>query len=155
MAATPEPQLVEAGPQHAEAIRTLVRAAYARWIPVIGREPRPMLADYDAALRRHRFDLLIADGRLLGLIETRLHDEHLWIENLAVAPEVQGRGHGRRLLAHAESLAARHGRTELRLLTNAAFESNVRLYHSVGYVTARSEPFMGGTTLHLSKRLPD
>jgi ribosomal protein S18 acetylase RimI-like enzyme len=151
MAADPEPQL--AGPQHVDAIRTLVRAAYARWIPLIGREPRPMQADYEVAVRDHRFDLLVADGHLLGLIETQLHDDHLWIENLAVAPEAQGRGHGRRLLAHTERLAASLGRSELRLLTNAAFVSNVRLYHGVGYVTSRSEPFMGGTTLYLSKRL--
>jgi ribosomal protein S18 acetylase RimI-like enzyme len=32
--------------------------------------------------------------------------DHLWIENVAVAPEGQGRGYGRLLLAHAERRAA-------------------------------------------------
>jgi len=41
-----------------EIIRNLTRAAYAKWVPLIGREPRPMTADYDAAIRAHRFDLL-------------------------------------------------------------------------------------------------
>ena len=32
-----------------EAIRNLTRAAYAKWVPVIGREPKPMGADYESA----------------------------------------------------------------------------------------------------------
>ena len=142
-----------ASTEDAGAIRDLVRAAYARWVPVIGREPRPMLADYDKAVREHRIDLLLAGGVLVGLIETILQDEHLWIENVAVSPDAQGRGHGRRLLDHAEQLAAAAGRPAIRLLTNEAFASNVRLYERQDYRIERSEPFMGGTTLYMVKRL--
>ncbi|UJW85076.1 GNAT family N-acetyltransferase [Devosia sp. SL43] len=137
----------------ANAIRDLVRAAYARWVPVIGREPRPMLADYDKAVREHRIDLLRADHRLVGLIETVLHDDQLWIENVAVSPDAQGRGYGRRLLEHAEQVAAEASRSAVRLLTNEAFASNVRLYQGLGYVVERSEPFMGGNTLYMCKML--
>jgi ribosomal protein S18 acetylase RimI-like enzyme len=137
----------------ADAIRDLVRAAYARWVPLIGREPRPMLVDYAQAIRQHRIDLLVDGAEIVGLIETALRDDHLWIENVAVSPAEQGRGHGRRLLAHAEQLAVAAGRGELRLLTNAAFESNVALYRRVGYDVTHCEPFMGGTTLYLSKIL--
>jgi len=41
-----------------DAIRTLTREAYAKWVPVIGREPLPMRVDYAAAIKEHRFDLL-------------------------------------------------------------------------------------------------
>lgn len=139
----------DAGP-----IRELVRAAYAKWVPVIGREPRPMLADYEQAVREHRIDLLFLVNRMVGLIETALRDDHLWIENVAVSPDEQGRGYGRHLLAHAEHLVLAGGRHEIRLLTNAAFTANVRLYQRAGYATVRSEPFMGGTTLHMSKAMP-
>lgn len=54
----------------AAAIRDLTRAAYAKWVAVIGREPKPMGADYEAAVRIHRFDLLFVDDVLAGLIET-------------------------------------------------------------------------------------
>lgn len=46
----------------AAAIRALTRQAYAKWTPVIGREPLPMTADYEQAVLRHRFDLLYAGG---------------------------------------------------------------------------------------------
>ena len=76
----------------AEAIRQVVRSAYAKWVPLIGREPRPMVADYGRAVEEHDIDLLYADGALVGLIETMQHPEHLWIENVAVSPDAQGRG---------------------------------------------------------------
>ncbi len=53
----------------AVAVRALTRAAYAKWVPVLGREPRPMIADYDAALRDHMVDLLHVGGEATALIE--------------------------------------------------------------------------------------
>ena len=137
----------------AECIRDLVRAAYAKWVPVIGREPRPMGADYARAVREHRIDLLAEDGAVLGLIEMVPQPDHLWIENVAVRPDSQGRGIGRRLLAHAAEVAAESGLCELRLLTNAAFTQNVALYSRLGYRVERTDEWAGGTTVYMRKRL--
>ena len=54
----------------APAIRALTRLAYAKWVPIAGREPLPMRVDYEAALRDHRIDLLYRGGDLAALIET-------------------------------------------------------------------------------------
>lgn len=146
-------QFRPAEPADAAAIRDIVRAAYARWVPVIGREPLPMRADYDKAVREHRFDLAIEKGEIVGLIETMRHEDHIWIENLAVAPDAQGRGIGRLLLDRAERRAVEAGCAELRLLTNGAFEANVLLYRRHGYTIDREEEFMNGTTVYMSKTL--
>lgn len=74
-----------AEPADAAAIRDIVRAAYAKWVPVIGREPLPMRADYGKAVAEHPFELAVADGRIVGMIETMLADDHLWIENVCVS----------------------------------------------------------------------
>jgi GNAT superfamily N-acetyltransferase len=137
----------------AATIRNIVRAAYAKWVPVIGREPLPMRADYDKAVAEHPFELAVEDGRIVGMIETTLADDHLWIENVCVAPEAQGKGIGRLLLERAETKAREAGRPELRLLTNGAFEANVSLYKRHGYTIDREEPFMNGVTVYMSKRL--
>lgn len=137
----------------AASIRDLTRAAYAKWVALIGREPLPMQADYVRAVVEHTIDLLIVDGALAGLVETILRPDHLWIENVAVAPEQQGRGFGRLLLAHAERRAIHAGRPEIRLMTNQAFAANVELYARRGYSVNRAEPFRGGTTVHISKRI--
>ncbi len=142
-----------AEPADAAAIRDIVRAAYARWVPVIGREPLPMRADYDEAVAKHPFDLAVEGDRIVGMIETMLEDDHLWIENVSVAPDAQGRGIGRLLLELAEQKAREAGRLELRLLTNGAFEANVSLYNKHGYTIDREEPFMNGMTVYMSKKL--
>jgi GNAT superfamily N-acetyltransferase len=133
------------------AIRDLTRAAYAKWVPVIGREPKPMTADYADALRKHRFDLLYADGKLVALIETTREADHLLIENVAVAPSCWGRGFGRKLLAHAEELAASAGFRETRLYTNKLFAENIQLYGKLGYRADREEKFGGGVVVHMRK----
>jgi GNAT superfamily N-acetyltransferase len=153
MSAVPVMELRPAAPQEAGMIRDLVRAAYAKWIPILGREPMPMQADYERAVREHRIDILSIDGRTLGVIETMLRSDHLWIENIAVRPDCQGKGVGRQLLAHVERKAAGGGYAEARLLTNAAFGTNIALYKKLGYVIDRQEPFMGGITVHMSKKL--
>ena len=142
-----------ATPADAQAIRDLTRAAYAKWVPVIGREPKPMGADYEAAVRNHRIDLLDQDGTLAALIEVIPEADHLLIENVAVAPAYQGRGLGRQLMAHAEGVAASMGRPLLRLYTNTLFAENIALYRRLGYAVDREEEFRGGTVLHMSKRV--
>jgi len=137
-----------------DAIRTLVRAAYAKWVPLIGREPMPMRVDYAAAIAEHDFDLLCDGDTIVGLIETEHRPDHLWIENVAVHPDRQGQGLGKKLLKWAEKRAEVAGTGELRLLTNEAFEANIKLYNKVGYRIDRTEPFhLGGTTVYMSKRI--
>lgn len=137
----------------AAAIRALTRAAYAKWVPVIGREPLPMAADYEAAVAKHRFDLLYVDGELAALIETIAKEDHLQVENVAVDPAFQKRGLGRKLMAHAETVAAQGGYDMLRLYTNKSFAENVALYQRLGYVVDREEEFRGGFTVYMSKRI--
>ena len=145
------PTLRQAAASDAAAVRALVRAAYAKWVPLIGREPKPMGADYEAAVVRHRIDLAYLDGQLAGLIETIAEPDHLMVENVAVAPAFQGRGLGRRLMAHAEQLAAAHGYREIRLYTNQRFAGNVRLYQAIGYRIDREEESALGVTVYMSK----
>jgi len=137
----------------AVAVRELTRAAYAKWVPVLGREPRPMTADYDAALRDHLIDLLLVDGEAVALTEMAPKADHLLIVNVAVAPTYQGKGYGRALMAHAEEVARSLNLSEMRLYTNALFAENLRLYSRLGYRVDREEQHpQFGVTVYMSKR---
>src|SRR3954468_7741495 len=140
-------------PTDAAAIRDLTRQAYAKWVPLIGREPKPMTADYDQAVARHRLDLLYIDGTLAALIETIREADHLLVENVAVSPSFQGRGLGRRLMAHAEMLARELGFATIRLYTNQRFAENIALYRGLGYRVDREEVLPVGTVTHMCKTL--
>nr|WP_246664982.1 GNAT family N-acetyltransferase [Neorhizobium sp. P12A] len=149
-----EPEIRRADVADADAIRELTRAAYTKWVPLIGREPLPMTADYEQAVRHHLIDLLYAGNELAALIELVPDEGHLLIENVAVSPRFQGRGYGRRLMRHAEDVAAGLKLPEIKLYTNQLFAENVALYRKLGYSVDREEPFKGGVIVHMSKHLP-
>jgi N-acetylglutamate synthase-like GNAT family acetyltransferase len=135
-------------------VRALSRSAYAKWVPLIGREPRPMTADYERAVIDHIIDLYEANGELLALIEMAPRGDHLLIENIAVRPDQQGMGLGDKLLQHAEDLARKLGLTETRLYTNAAFASNLAFYARRGYLEFDRETIApGAVAVHMRKRL--
>ena len=117
----------------AEAVTVLTRMVYAKWIPVIGREPLPMKADHAAFIKENRVDLLFCGVELAAIVETIQRKEDILIENVAVDPRFQKRGYGRKMVAHAEKLAVEAGLDAVRLYTNSLFEENIRLYTSLGY----------------------
>jgi GNAT superfamily N-acetyltransferase len=133
-----------AGENDAERVRELTLAAYAKWVPVIGRRPKPMNADYEHAVRAHLIELAYLDGELAGVIELIPAADHLLVENLAVAPAHQKQGLGRRLMARVEALARARGLKLVRLYTNKAFTSNLAFYQKLGYALEREEPIKGG-----------
>lgn len=135
----------------AERVRALTRSSYAKWVPVIGREPLPMAADYERAVRDHVIDLLFVGTELAGLVETVNEGDHLLVENVAVAPAFQRLGYGSLLVKHAERVARSLRLPELRLYTNAQFAGNVDFYRRHGYAVDREEPFKGGVTVYMSR----
>jgi len=143
--------LRRAGPADAVAVDALTQAAYAKWVPIIGRKPMPMTADYAKAVVEHRIDLLEDGASLAALIEMSLAPDHLLIVNIAVDPAFQGQGLGTRLLAHAEDVARESGLGELRLYTNQLMAANVALYSRRGYEKYREEAFRGGVAIHMRK----
>src|SRR5260370_41796922 len=94
-----------ATPADVGAVREITRAAYAKWIPAIGREPKPMTANYELAVADHVIDLFEESGRPIALIEVIPRPSHLLIENVAVLPDRHGKGVGGCLLKGAGCIA--------------------------------------------------
>jgi ribosomal protein S18 acetylase RimI-like enzyme len=141
-----------AGKNDAAVVRQLTRDVYAKWIPVIGREPMPMQADYEKAVAEHWVDLVECGDALIALIEMIPRSDHLYVENIAVSEAQQGQGLARQLLDHAADLARASRLPEIRLLTNKAFASNVSLYEHLGFENYQEIPFSGGgTTVYFRK----
>ena len=122
-----------ARPDEAFWVRALVRRAYALYIPRMGKEPAPMLADYGALIASGQVYVLEENGEAVALIVIYPKDDALFIENIAVDPVAQGKGHGRALLAFAEAEARRLGLKALRLYTNAAMTENLAFYPGRGF----------------------
>jgi ribosomal protein S18 acetylase RimI-like enzyme len=115
-------------------IAALIEAAYERYVERLGRRPAPMDDDHAAYVERgEQFVLEDRDGAVVGAIVLADRGDHLFVDNLAVAPDLHGNGLGRRLLEHADAHARRRGLLELRLYTNVVMTENLAIYPRLGY----------------------
>lgn len=124
-----------------EAVLGCVLAAYARYVERIGREPAPMLADYAALIARGAVYLLPGETGPRGVIVMMPDTDGLFLENIAVHPDFQGRGLGRRLMAFFEASARRQHLAAVHLYTNEAMTENLGFYTGLGFreVARRTE----------------
>jgi GNAT superfamily N-acetyltransferase len=122
-----------ATPADVAAIEQVVRTAYAKYVDKIGKPPGPMLDDYTTRVAEGSVRVLEDARGLAGILVLLPQDGCLLLDNIAVAPERQGEGIGRRLLAAAESEALQRGFDELRLYTNAAMHENLVMYAKLGW----------------------
>ncbi len=122
-----------ATPADVAAIEHVVRTAYAKYVDRIGKLPGPMLDDYAARVAEGSVRVVEDGCGLAGILVLLPRTGYLLLDNIAVAPERQGKGIGRRLLAAAENEALQRGFDELRLYTNAAMHENLLMYAKLGW----------------------
>jgi ribosomal protein S18 acetylase RimI-like enzyme len=121
-------------PADAAAIGEIARRAYAKYVPRIGREPPPMVADFAAAIARGTTVVIETDGEVRGFMIAWSEADAYFVDNIAVDPVEQGRGLGRKLFEHAVSEAHRRGLSALRLYTNVVMTENLAMYRRMGFV---------------------
>jgi ribosomal protein S18 acetylase RimI-like enzyme len=115
------------------AIECLVQAAYQHYIPRIGQPPGPMTDDYHAQVASGNVWVLVLDGEIVGLVVLVPEPDYMLVENVAVAPERQRLGFGRRLVEFAEARSRQCGYREIRLYTNELMYENLAWYRRLGY----------------------
>ena len=142
-----------ARPEEAGALRDLVRAAYARWVAAIGREPAPMTDDYPARIAADEAWVIEEAGRLIGALVLEDTHDGLLLDNIAVAPEAQGRGLGAALMAFTEAEARRRGHGRVWLYTNEKMTTNIALYLRLGFSETHREEQAGFRRVFMEKPL--
>lgn len=116
-------------------IHACAQMAFQRYVVRIGREPAPMQADpVPAILRGEVYVAIGPDDGILGYVTCQIEGRDMALDALAVWPEQAGRGAGRTLVAHVESLALDQGLDAVTLYTNAAMVENLPFYEGLGYI---------------------
>jgi ribosomal protein S18 acetylase RimI-like enzyme len=131
----------------------LQRAAYAGNRTIIGREPLPLMADYELLSRDHEIWLLDEATRLLAALILQPRPDDLLIWSVAVSPEARGRGLANRLLDAAEDRARELDRTVLRLYTAEKLVSNVAWYARHGYSVEKIEALSDRRLVHMIRTI--
>jgi ribosomal protein S18 acetylase RimI-like enzyme len=118
-------------------LREIARAAYAKYVPRIGREPMPMGADFAPEIAAGHAFVVESEGEVAGYMVAWAEPDAYFIDNIAVDPTRQGTGLGRELINRAVEAARRHGLGAIRLYTNAAMHENLALYARIGFIETR------------------
>lgn len=139
--------------QDRRAVEAIVEAAYTPYIRRIGQKPGPMSDDYDALIREGRVHVLIDDGVIEGILVLIPEVGSMLLDNIAVSPAAQGRGHGRTLLQFAESTARAAHHASIRLYTNQAMTENITLYSRIGFTETHRAEEKGLRRVYMTKRL--
>jgi ribosomal protein S18 acetylase RimI-like enzyme len=136
------------------AVIALQRAAYAKNRALLGVEPLPLLADYEAILRDREVWITDRDGKKLAgalILEPRADDLLIW--SIATDPTGQGNGLGRLLLDAAEVRAGELGRRVIRLYTGTPLAHLVAWYGRHGYAVEGIEALSDRSITHMIKHI--
>jgi tRNA (guanine37-N1)-methyltransferase len=99
------------------------------------------LDDVKTGIRDWQTWIVRSDGRLVASVRGRLVDTTWHVGRLMVAPDLEGRGIGRAVLAFAEAQAPDRA-DRIELFTGAQSHDNLKMYRKAGYrpVGAGEEP---------------
>lgn len=148
--------ITEAMPENIPIIKTMVDAAYSKYIERIGKPPAPMTTDYHQLMHTHEiFVLQKSDGKIMGSIMLRsdLPSDSIEINNLVVDPSAQGLGYGRVLMGYAEDIAKSRGHSGLTLYTNVKMYENLGLYVKLGFSETERKTEDGFERVYFRKSL--
>jgi glutathione S-transferase len=137
----------------ATVVRDVVHAAYAHYIARIGKPPGPMLDDYPRRVADGQVWVLDHAGEIVGILVLEENDDGFLLDNIAVLPQHQGRGHGRTLMRFAEAEAERRGHDHIRLYTHVLMTENIALYRRAGYVETHRIAEKGFDRVYMTKVL--
>lgn len=140
-----------AEPDDAVEIAIIARRAFAKWVPILGREPIPMTMDYRAAILRREVWVVKADGQMAAFMKMSKIANSMFVDVLAVAPERQREQIGSAALRWAEATALRQRLDGVTLKTVAAYTDNILFYRVNGYTVRAQGEFNGTPILEFEK----
>lgn len=133
------------------AVKAVTDAAYGHYVERLGRVPLPMERDHAATVAES--GVFVTGEPVVGLVVVEAREDHLYVDNIAVHPDAQGTGVGRRLLHFVDAHARALGLPEVRLYTNALMWENQKIYPKYGYEVVERRVDGPYDRVHYRKRL--
>ncbi|MBI6920976.1 GNAT family N-acetyltransferase [Pseudomonas monteilii] len=135
-------------------VRQCAEQAYARYVPLIGRKPAPMTADFARQIADGVVYVATDDRAVFqGFIVFYAEHGHMLLENVAVLPSAAGQGVGKALIRFCEDAARQQGVGAVHLYTNEKMTQNLSIYPKLGYVNVGQRTEDGFKRVYFEKTL--
>lgn len=135
-------------------IKDCAEQAYARYVPMIGRKPAPMVADFATQIVEGVVYVAQDDQAIFqGFIVFYAEEGHILLENVAVLPSTAGRGVGKALIGFCENAALQRGLNAVHLYTNEMMTDNLSIYSKLGYRKVARREEEGFKRVYFEKNL--
>lgn len=135
-------------------IKDCAEQAYARYVPMIGRKPAPMVADFATQIVEGVVYVAQDDQAIFqGFIVFYAEEGHILLENVAVLPSTAGRGVGKALIGFCENAALQRGLNAVHLYTNEMMTDNLSTYSKLGYRKVARREEEGFKRVYFEKNL--
>jgi GNAT superfamily N-acetyltransferase len=119
-----------------------------------GKPPGPTFGDYGALIAQGLVSVAEDEhSEIAAVVVLMPKTDHLLLDNVAVRPDRQGQGYGRRMITFAESEARRLGFAELDLYTHEKMVENIALYTRLGFVESGRGEQAGYSRVFMTKLL--
>jgi ribosomal protein S18 acetylase RimI-like enzyme len=137
----------------APVMHRIATLAYGKYAGRLDRPPLPMSYDYEKVAKEKNTYVLEENSQVAGMVTYIAYADHVLLRNLAVLPEFQGCGYGRKLVAFVESEAVRRNISEVRLWTRAEMSENISTYERLGYAITSRSTVEGYARVYFAKQL--
>ena len=112
-----------------------------------------MNADFAHHLDAHRVTVMQDAEIKAGYAVWWVEDGYLYLDNIAILPQWQGKGLARQAMDFLEDQAQRHSAQAIRLYTNEKMLANLSLYPHLGFVETDRRAEHGFNRVFFEKRL--
>jgi len=132
-------------------MRACVRRAYQMYVDRIGKEPGPMIDDYEFRVKNNDAFVVKNQDKIVGVLVIIRNEEQCLLDNVAVNPSSKGMGLGRGLVEYAEKFARENHYNQLELYTHEMMTENIVMYEKWGYQEIRRVTEKGFDRVYMRK----
>ena len=109
-------------------------AAYEKYVERMGKRPAPMVADFTRSIEGGQLEIILSDSEYAGYCVSFEKTKSLFVENIALHPDHQGKGLATLIFGILENRARVAGLTSLNLYTNVKMHENLSFYSKLGFI---------------------
>ena len=142
-----------AGAADAEAMAGIAQNAFSHYVDRMGKQPAPMLANFDFHLRYDHCLVAVEDGHIIGYLILVLRAPEPLLDTVAVHKAHQGRGVGSLLIKEAEQMIMQAGFSSYQLYTNIHMYENIQWYKNWGFTETERREENGFMRIYMRHQL--